>query len=148
MYKVNATTWDIWAIVFGIFDILFGLAFFFAAPTVSVFGKNVAVSHGMIVMAVIVGSIVWMLVEMLTMPKSHWYDILVRFFISYFVGFFVGAFLAYYMDWGQYVLIPALNGNVLALAELLATFAFFIAVTINAIYLHNKTFRKMKGSPA
>lgn len=142
MYKMNTTTWDIWASIFGAVIIFIGLAFFFAQPTVSVFGKNVAISHAMIILGTLIGAMIWMLVEMVTKPRQRFWDLLFRFFGSFIVGFFIGMFFAYYLMWGQYVLIPASNGNWLALAELILTFLFFVALVINAVYTHNKTFNK------
>lgn len=148
-YMMNATRWDISAVIFGSFMLVFAMAFFFAQPTISLFGTTVAVTHAMIAMGVLVGAMFWAFIEMVTRPRHSILDLIVRFFGAFILGFLIGGFMAYYTQWGQYVLIPAYSGNYLALAVLIMTFALFVVLLIDAVYLHNKTWVKHKpGKPA
>ena len=144
-YKVNATRWDIGAVIFGSVMFIFALAFFFAQPTISLFGTTVAVTHAMIAMGVLMGAMIWALVEMVTRPRRNILDLIIRFFGSFILGFFIGGFMAFYTQWGQYILIPAYSGNYLALAVLIMTFVLFLVLLIDAVYLHNKTWVKHKA---
>ena len=148
MYKVNATRWDIGAVIFGSLMFIFALAFFFAQPTISLFGTTVAVTHAMIAMGVLMGAMFWAFIEMITRPRRSILDLLVRFFGAFILGFIIGGFMAYYTQWGQYVLIPAYSGNYLALAVLIMTFVLFVVLLIDAVYLHNKTWVKQKPGKA
>ena len=146
-YRLNTLdpgTWDLATVIFGVVTIIIGLAFFFGNLTVSVDGTGVAISHAMVAFSLLVGAMVWALVEIVTRPsRRHLLTLVLRFFGSFVVGFAIGLFLAYYADVGQYIFVPALVAHQpLAIAELFMMFVVFMILVIDGVYLHSKTYIK------
>ncbi len=141
-YRVYRASWDTAAVVFAVVVILLELVFLFAKPTVSLFGKTVAVTSGIVAFAGVTGAMLWAIVEVVTPPRKHRFDIWLRFFGSFILGFFIGGFLGYYFNFGQLVLVPSYNGNYLAMFEVFAIFIAVIILVSNAAWAHNKGFIK------
>jgi hypothetical protein len=145
MYRVNATRWDLAAVIFATIMILVELAALFVHPEISLVFGSAFVSQAIFAFGFLTGAMFWAMIELLTPARKHFTDLLVRFFGAFIIGFFVGGFLAYYFQFGQYILVPAMSGNMLALFELLGVFFVFVVLIIDAAWAHNKTFVSSKA---
>jgi len=141
-FLVARSQWDTAAVIFATFVALLELVFLFAKPTVSLFGTTVSVTSGIVAFAGLTGAMLWGIVEVMTPPRRHVFDIWLRFFGSFIIGFFIGGFLAFYFNFGQLVLVPSYHGNYLATFEVVAIFIAVVILVSNAAWAHNRGFVK------
>ena len=95
-------------------------------PDISVIKGVPVITQGLVVPAILIGVVVWALVEYSTPPGKGIWSLLGRFVISFIVGGFVGGYLGYEFHFGSYVLTPAFAGNKYA--------EFFLAMSFLAVF--------------
>lgn len=132
------------AVVLAVLVIFTELLVTMAHTSITVTGNTVVVGQGVALMAIMMGSLFWALVEMFTRPGHHWYTLAARFFTAYVVGGFLGAFLGYEFNFGQFLVIPAKSGNMLAIFELAGFLFVFVVIVADAAWLHKRTYIKSK----
>ncbi len=142
-YAMARSSWDIVAMIFAVAVIFIELALMFSKPVISfaLGGKYISVTNGILAFAGVTGGLLWAVVEVMTPPRRRRLDIFLRFFGSFIIGFFIGGFFGYYFMFGQYLLVPMYNGNMLATFEVIAIYIAFVIMVINAAWAHNKGFR-------
>ena len=95
-------------------------------PDISVIKGVPVITQGLVVPAILIGVVVWALVEYSTPPGKGIWSLLGRFVISFIVGGFVGGYLGYEFHFGAYVLTPSFAGNKYA--------EFFLAMSFLAVF--------------
>ena len=95
-------------------------------PDISVIKGVPVITQGLVVPAILIGVVVWALVEYSTPPGKGIWSLLGRFVISFIVGGFVGGYLGYEFHFGAYVLTPSFAGNEYA--------EFFLAMSFLAVF--------------
>lgn len=143
-WKVADSRWDRTAVIFAVLVSLLEMFLLFARPQISFFGTSQVITQALLAFGLLTGALLWALVELMTPARRHYTDLIFRFFGSFIVGFFLGAYLAYYFNFGQYILVPIYSGNVLALYETFGIFFVFIVLVSDAAWAHNKAFLKHK----
>jgi hypothetical protein len=107
---------------------------------------TVVLTQGIVAPAVLMGAIVWAIVEFYTPPGRGIEDLLVRIIPAFIIGAFIGGLLGFMFNFGKYVINPAFSGNPDALIFLVAVLAAGLAVTWNAAWSHSHGFRGQEGS--
>ena len=95
-------------------------------PDISVIKGVPVITQGLVVPAILIGVVVWALVEYSTPPGKGIWSLLGRFIVSFIIGGFVGGYLGYEFHFGSYVLTPAFAGNKYA--------EFFLAMSFLAVF--------------
>ncbi len=137
--------WDLSSIgvlIIGVFLILIAG---FSKPSVDILSHHVVITQGIVLPAIVFGSILWALIEFFTPPARGPLSVLITVLPAFIIGGLVGGFLGYYYHFGQYVLEPAFNGNVTALAFLVILLVASISIMANAAWGHSHGFRGQKG---
>lgn len=96
--------------------------FVFTHPDIRVLGHTIMVTQGILYGALIVAAYFWLLAEALTGPGRSYVDLALRFGLAITVGSLIGGAISFFANPGAYLIIPALSGNWLALAMLVAAF--------------------------
>ena len=144
-WKVADSRWDKTAVIFAVLVSLLEMLLLFAKPQITFFGTSEIITQGFLAFGLLTGALLWALVELMTPARRHYTDLIFRFFGSFIIGFFVGAYLAFYFNFGQYIIVPIYAGNVLALYETLGIFFVFVVLVSDAAWAHNKAFLKSKS---
>ena len=95
-------------------------------PDISVIKGVPVITQGLVVPAILIGVVVWALVEYSTPPGKGIWSLLGRFLVSFIIGGFVGGYLGYEFHFGAYVLTPSFAGNEYA--------EFFLAMSFLAVF--------------
>ena len=143
-WKVADSRWDKAAVIFAVLVSLLEMVLLFAKPRITFFGTSEIITQGFLAFGLLTGALLWALVELMTPARRHYTDLIFRFFGSFIIGFFIGAYLAYFFNFGQYIIVPIYSGNVLALFETFGIFFVFIVLVSDAAWAHNKTFLNHK----
>ena len=143
--KWNNPNWSFGAVVVALFGMFLFLISLFSPPQIEVINHTVVLTQGIVAPAVLMGAIVWAIVEFFTPPGKSIEDLLVRIIPAFIIGAFVGGLLGYMYNFGDYVINPAFNGNPDALLFLVAVLLSGLAVTWNAAWSHKHGFRGQKG---
>lgn len=137
--------WDFGAVIVALLGTFLLIVSFLSRPHFEILDHTVVLTQGVVAPAIVMGSIVWAMIEYFTPPGTTLVDLLVRIIPAFVIGGFVGGFIGFEYHFGQYVLQPAFNGNYDALLFLIASMLAGIAVTWNAAWEHKHGFRGQKG---
>ncbi|MGP6221071.1 hypothetical protein [Caldiplasma sukawensis] len=141
-------SWSIGAVIVALFGTFLLLVSLLSKPQFEVLNHTVVLTQGVVAPAVIMGALVWAIVEGFTPPGKGIIDLLARIIPAFIIGALVGGTLGYLLNFGGYVLNPAFNGNVLALFFLVSTLLASLAIVWEAAWAHTKGFRGQKGKNA
>lgn len=119
--------WSLGAVILAAIGTLLWAWVFFTHPVIDVIGHTIFVTQGILFGALVVSAYFWLVAEALTGPGRSYLDLVLRFGLAVVLGSLVGGAIAYFANPGAYLIIPALSGNYLALAMLIA--AFYASVT-------------------
>ena len=137
--------WDIGAVIVAFIGTFLILVSFFSRPEFVILRHTVILTQGIVAPAILMGAIVWAIVEYFTPPGHTLEDLLVRIIPAFIIGALIGGTLGYIFNFGKYVIQPAFNGNVDALFFLVSVAIASLAVTWNAAWAHRKGFRGQKS---
>jgi len=140
--------WSIGAVIVALLGTFLLLVSLLSKPQFVVMHHTIVLTQGIVAPAVLMGAIVWSIVEFFTPPGKSIEDLLIRIIPAFIIGAFVGGLLGYLFNFGKYVINPAFNGNPDALLFLLSVLVAGLAVTWNAAWSHKHGFRGQKGSGA
>jgi hypothetical protein len=140
--------WSLGAVIVALFGTFLLLVSLLSRPQLVILHHTVILTQGIVAPAILMGAIIWAIVEFFTPPGRTISDLLVRIIPAFIVGAFLGGLLGYMFNFGKYVIEPAFNGNPDALLFLVAVLAAGLAVTWNAAWSHKHGFRGQKSGKA
>ncbi|MEM3193345.1 MAG: hypothetical protein QW292_14910, partial [Candidatus Parvarchaeota archaeon] len=143
--KWNNPNWSLGAVFAALLGTFLLLVSMLSKPQFVILHHTVVLTQGIVAPAILLGAVVWALVEFFTPPGRSIEDLLVRIIPAFIIGAFLGGLLGYMFNFGKYVLEPAFYGNPDALLFLEAVLAAGLAVTWNAAWSHKHGFRGQKG---
>ena len=138
--------WSLGAVIVALLGTFLLLVSLLSRPQFVISGHTVILTQGIVAPAVLMGAIIWAIVEFFTPPGRTISDLLVRIIPAFIVGAFLGGLLGYLFNFGKYVIEPAFNGNADALLFLVSVLVAGLAVTWNAAWSHKHGFRGQKGN--
>ena len=139
-------SWDFGAVIVALLGTFLLLISLLSRPQIVILHHTVVITQGVVAPAIIMGAIVWSIVELFTSPGKTIEDLLVRIIPAFVIGGLIGGFLGYEYNFGTYVIRPAMSGNVDAVFFLISVLIASIAVTWNAAWQHMHGFRGQRGS--
>ena len=137
--------WDFGAVIVALFGTFLLLVSLLSRPQIVILHHTVVITQGVVAPAIIMGAIVWSIVELFTPPGQTIDDLLVRIIPAFVIGGLIGGFLGYEYNFGTYVIRPAMSGNVDAVFFLISVLIASIAITWNAAWQHMHGFRGQRG---
>ncbi|MEM3905251.1 MAG: hypothetical protein QXZ17_00045 [Nitrososphaerota archaeon] len=117
-------------------------------PDIAVVKGVPVITQGLLVPAILIGVVIWGLVEYSTPPGKGIVDLVARFIVAFVVGGFVGGYLGYEFSFGAYVLTPAFSGNMYAEFFLIITFLAVFSLIWTVAWAHTHGFKGIKSSGA
>lgn len=138
-------SWSIGAVIVALLGTFLLLVSLLSKPQFDILHHTVVLTQGVIAPAVIMGAVVWAIVEGFTPPGKGVVDLLARIIPAFIVGALVGGTLGYLLNFGGYVLNPAFNGNLWALFFLITTLLASLAIVWEAAWADTKGFRGQKS---
>jgi hypothetical protein len=143
--KWNNPDWSLGAVIVSLFGTFLLLISLLSKPQFVVMHHTVVLTQGIVAPAVLMGAIVWAIVEFFTPPGKSIEDLLVRIIPAFIIGAFFGGLLGYMYNFGDYVINPAFNGSADALLFLVSVLVAGLAIVWNAAWSHKHGFRGQKG---
>ena len=138
---------DVGALVVAVIAITTMLVVYLVPPQLTIFNHRLVVTQGIIVPGLLVGALLWGIIEIYTSRGKGKIDVILRPLLGFFIGAFIGGYLGYEFNFGQYIIVPAFHLNLYALYEFVAIFIAYVMFIIEAAWWHNKvaSSRKMKA---
>ena len=115
-------------------------------PDISVIKGVPVITQGLVVPAILIGVVVWALVEYSTPPGKGIWSLLGRFIVSFIIGGLVGGYLGYEFHFGSYVLTPAFAGNEYAEFFLAMSFLAVFTLIWTTAWAHTHGFKGIRSS--
>ena len=137
--------WGIGAVIVALFGTFLFLVSLLSKPQFIIEHHVVVLTQGIVAPAILMGSIIWALVEFFTPPGTKIADLLARIIPAFLLGSLLGGMLGYLFDFGQYIIEPAFSGNGGALTFLISILIAGLAVMWNAAWSHRHGFRGQSG---
>ena len=126
---------------------LFFVVSLFARPTLMIAHGKLLYLDGIIASAIILGAMVWALIEAIT-PPGGIASLIWRAGIGLILGGAVGAYIGYSFDFAQYIIIPLYQGNFYAQIYIVAILIFGLAVIWDAAWSHKHGYLGQKARNA
>ena len=126
---------------------LFFVVSLFAGPTLMIAHGKLLYLDGIIASAIILGAMVWALIEAIT-PPGGIASLIWRAGIGLILGGAVGAYIGYSFDFAQYIIIPLYQGNFYAQIYIVAILIFGLAVIWDAAWSHKHGYLGQKARNA
>ena len=138
---------DVGAIVVAVIAIMTMLVVYLVPPQLTIFNHRLVVTQGIIVPGLLVGALLWGIIEIYTSRGKGKVDVILRPLLGFIIGVLLGGYLGYKFNFGQYIIVPAFHLNLYALYEFVAIFIAYVMFIIEAAWWHNKvaSSRKMKA---
>ena len=138
---------DVGAIVVAVIAIMTMLVVYLVPPQLTIFNHRLVVTQGIIVPGLLVGALLWGIIEIYTSRGKGKVDVILRPLLGFIIGVLLGGYLGYEFNFGQYIIVPAFHLNLYALYEFVAIFIAYVMFIIEAAWWHNKVVssRKMKA---
>ncbi len=138
---------DVGAIVVAVIAIMTMLVVYLVPPQLTIFNHRLVVTQGIIVPGLLVGALLWGVIEIYTSRGKGKVDVILRPLLGFIIGVLLGGYLGYKFNFGQYIIVPAFHLNLYALYEFVAIFIAYVMFIIEAAWWHNKvaSSRKMKA---
>ncbi|AKA48530.1 hypothetical protein IX51_04795 [uncultured archaeon] len=133
------------ATILASFLVLIELALLFSRPSFGFAGHTYYVSQGVAAFAMLIGALFWAIAEMFTPAGRTFWALASRFIVAFLIGGIFGGIVGSVSDFGQLVLVPASNGNGLAIFMLLGYLWVFIVLVYSGAWMHAKNFVKRGG---
>lgn len=137
--------WGLGALILGAFGMLLWF-YVFTHPDIIVIGHTIMVTQGILYGALVVSAYFWLIAEALTGPGYSYWDLGLRFGLAIIAGSIVGGAIAFLANPGAYLIIPALSGNWLALAMLVAAFYASACALWGAARMHTMGPTRRRGA--
>ena len=107
----------------------------FAKPSITIAHGKILYLDGIIASAIILGAMVWALIEAIT-PPGGIVALIWRAGLGLLIGGSAGAYIGYSFDFSQYIIIPLYHGNFYAQIYALTILIFGISVIWDAAWSH------------
>ena len=133
-------------ILASILSLLFVVSLF-ARPTIVIAHGKILYLDGIIASAIILGAMVWALIEALT-PPGGIVSLIWRAGLGIIIGGAAGAYVGYSFDFSQYIIIPLYHGNFYAQAYAFCILIFGFAVIWDAAWSHRHGYLGQKAKNA
>ena len=133
------TGFDVGATAVATIWVVVMLLVYIMRPQILILGKTIVVTQGIVIPGLLVGAFFWGLIELYTAPGTGKIHTIIRPLIGFLTGMLVGGLLGLDFNFGQYLVVPAFNGNVYAVYELVAVLVAYILFVIEAAWWHNKS---------
>ena len=146
--KSGAMGMSLGAIIIAAFLSILLFVSYVSRPDIAVVKGVPVITQGIVVPAILVGVVIWGLVEYSTPPGKGIWDLLARFVVAFVIGAFVGGYLGYEFSFGAYVLTPAFSGNEYAEFFLVMTFLAVFSLIWTVAWSHTHGFKGIKSSGA
>ena len=143
--KWKNPNWDIGAAIVALIGSALLFISLLSRPSFSIIHQHVVLTQGIVAPAVIMGSVVWAIIEFFTPPSTGIKDLLIRIIPAFIIGALVGGTLGYMYHFGQYVIRPAMSGNIDALWFLIGILVAALAVTWNAAWSDKHGYLGQRG---
>ena len=145
--RKSETGFDVGAIVVAVIAIMTMLVVYLVPPQLTIFNHRLVVTQGIIVPGLLVGALLWGIIEIYTSRGKGKVDVILRPLLGFIIGVLLGGYLGYEFNFGQYIIVPAFHLNLYALYEFVAIFIAYVMFIIEAAWWHNKvaSSRKMKA---
>ena len=146
--KSGAMGMSLGAIIIAAFLSILLFVSYVSRPDIAVVKGVPVITQGLLVPAILIGVVIWGLVEYSTPPGKGIVDLVARFIVAFLIGGFVGGYLGYEFSFGAYVLTPAFSGNEYAEFFLIMTFLAVFSLIWTVAWAHTHGFKGMKSSGA
>ena len=113
---------DVGAIVVAVIAIMTMLVVYLVPPQLTIFNHRLVVTQGIIVPGLLVGALLWGIIEIYTSRGKGKVDVILRPLLGFIIGVLLGGYLGYEFNFGQYIIVPAFHLNLYALYEFVAIF--------------------------
>lgn len=117
---------------------------YISKPNISVVKDVPTITQGILAPAILVGVVLWALVEYSTPPGKGLWVLLERAIPALIVGGFVGGYLGYELNFGAYILTPAFSGNMYAEFFLIASFLSVFTLIWTVAWAHTHGFKGIR----
>lgn len=118
------------------------LALLFSKPSFGFAGHVYYISQGIGAFAMLIGGLFWAIAEMFTPAGRTFWTLLSRFLVAFIFGSILGGIAGAASNFGELVLVPISNGNVLAIFMGLGYLWVFAVLVYSAAWMHAKNFVK------
>lgn len=145
-HRWHNANWSLGAVIVALLGTFLLLVSLLSRPSFDIINHHIVLTQGIVAPAVIMGSVVWSIIEFFTPPGEKISDLFIRIIPAFIIGGLVGGILGYLYDFGDYVLRPAFSGNLSALLFLISILVASLAVLWNAAWSHKHGFRGQKGA--
>lgn len=112
----------------------------FSQPSFDIVNHVVVLNQGVIAPALIMGTIVWAIIELFSSAGRNIWQLLGRSFVGFIIGLIVGGFLGYEFNFGSYVILAVYSGNGAALYFMASIFTFSMVIVADAAFAHRRQF--------
>ena len=146
--KSGAMGMSLGAIIIAAFLSILLFVSYVSRPDIAVVKGVPVITQGLLVPAILIGVVIWGLVEYSTPPGKGIVDLVARFIVAFLIGGFVGGYLGYEFSFGAYVLTPAFSGNEYAEFFLIMTFLAVFSLIWTVAWAHTHGFKGIKPSGA
>ena len=143
--KWKNPNWDIGAAIVALIGSALLFISLLSKPSFDVVHQHVVLTQGIVAPAIIMGSVVWAIIEFFTPPSTGIKDLLIRIIPAFIIGALVGGTLGYMYHFGQYVIRPAMSGNIDALWFLVGILVAALAITWNAAWSDKHGYLGQRG---
>ncbi len=117
---------------------------YISKPNISVVKDIPTITQGILAPAILVGVVLWALVEYSTPPGKGIWVLLERAIPALIVGGFVGGYLGYEFQFGAYILTPAFSGNMYAKFFLIVSFLSVFTLIWTVAWAHTHGFKGIR----
>jgi hypothetical protein len=144
--KSGAMGMSLGAIIIAAFLSILLFVSYVSRPDIAVVKGVPVITQGLLVPAILIGVVIWGLVEYSTPPGKGIVDLVARFIVAFLIGGFVGGYLGYEFSFGAYVLTPAFSGNEYAEFFLIMTFLAVFSLIWTVAWAHTHGFKGIRTS--
>ncbi len=118
----------------------------FSQPSFDIVNHVVILNQGVVAPALIMGTIIWAIIELFSSAGRSIWQLLGRSFIGFLVGLIAGGFLGYEFNFGSYVIMAVYSGNGAAYYFMASIFVFSMVIVGDASFAHRKQFIGTSGT--
>ena len=144
--KVITKRMSVGSILLASILVLFELALIFSKPSFGFAGHTFYVSQGIGAFAMLIGGLFWAIAEMFTKAGRSFWTLFSRFFAAFLFGGIIGGIAGAASNFGELLLVPISNGNMLAIFMGAGYLWVFAVLVYSAAWMHSKNFVKRSGA--
>ncbi len=127
--------------ILGALLVIVTLGLVFGKAPLNQMGYGSLDNAGTYLAGILMGIVVWAVVEHETKAGTGLKSLLIRFIPAFLLGFFIGALFGELMNWEQYLVVPITYGNPFAIFFGIAMIVGVLSFTADAVWSHTQNFR-------